>query len=65
MHTYNPLKSLTINKKKYCLTSFAAIDPKILVMIDDYAIYDKQVFFRARHAGYISDKLRKSKFCIW
>lgn len=39
-----PQKLSTINKKKYGLMSFVASHPKILIMIENYASYNIQVF---------------------
>lgn len=36
----------------------------ILIIIDNYIIYSKQVFFRVRQVDYILSKFYKSKFCI-
>lgn len=43
MHT--PLKSSTVNEKKFCLMSFAAIDHRILIMIDNHVSYNKWIFW--------------------
>ena len=37
--------------------SLVVIDPKILIMIDNYTNYNLQVFFRARYTVYESGKL--------
>ncbi len=43
--------------------SFAVIDPKFLIMIDNYTSHDKR-FFGARYATSKPGKLRESKFSI-
>ena len=43
--------------------SFAAIDPKLFFMINNYASYDEQAF-GARYVAYEVGKLRESKFSV-
>lgn len=45
MHTMHTLKNhQLLTKKKYCAMSFIAINLNILIMIDNYANYNIQVF---------------------